>query len=393
MIQLKIKKIINYLLYLFFALFPFYTVLRFNGIPLELFIIGVLYIILLVKSFYKKKVVIPVTFFTSFFFLLIYFVLGDLLYSTINSRDLLIFIWGGVPLLLLNLIDNEIVLDKSLKLLFYSTSFLSILIVIEFFQIIDFAFIKFHTHKNGLIRLQGIGNSPNSNSFAIFIFIVLMISFKFYKKDSINNNMFYLILSSFLIFVIILCESRSLLLGIFISILMLLIWKGKMGKKMFKKIMKIFFIFLILFIFLVPNKLILKRIISSEFSNRTIRWNVAIDIWVISPIIGVGFESIKDITYENSNLERKNVHNAYLEFLAGTGLIGFFAFLIFLLNVYLLLYNFNLKSKNIYLYFIAITTFFIFNITHSMIFISSFWISLGFLEVEYYLTSRKTYAD
>ncbi len=387
MVNFNINKLLYFLLYLFFLLFPFYSVIRVKNIPLALLIMGSLYFLLFSKLAITKKIRIPITFFPSILFIFVFIGFGYLVYGRINLRILLILLWVGVPFLLLNVIKEEIVLTKIVKILFYSTSFLSFLIIMQFFRFFYFDFIKFHIHKNGLIRLKGIGPSPNSNSFAVFVFIVFVLSFQFYKKKSIKNNLVYFTLDILLLFVLVLCESRSLLFGGIISVFFIIFWKRKIKKELVLNILKssgVFIIFFLLFLALIPNKLVVKRIMSVELNYRTIRWSAAFDTWMKAPLTGVGFDNLKIVTSEEYNIPRKNIHNVYLEILAATGLLGFFSFGIFLLSIYILIYNLSMISEY-YFYFIAVSTFFIFNITHSMLFVSIFWFLIGFMEVYYFL--------
>ena len=389
---MEIRKISEYLFYLFFITLPFYSVIRIHNIPAALILLVTLFLLLIIIVSYKGKIIFPFICFISSLLAFIYVFFGKYLYLPIGLKDTLPFIWGLFPLVLLNLASYEII-KKSMKLFFFSTYFLSFLVIIEFFKIYDFGFIRFHTHKNGLIRFLGISSSnvnPNPNSFGLRIVFVFLLSLIFYKKLNFKWKIFYAVGYLFLFLVILLSESRSIIFGLLISLFILIL----LYRKIKVNIKRLIVPFLLLIVSIIAisrmNSLALKRVFSSEFSKRTVRWKSALNLFMSSPVYGVGLENIKKRTAKKYGIKPKNSHNFYLDTLAGTGLLGFSVLLFFIFYMYLQLFLLKRKDKEMFLiFFIGFTTFLLFNMSHSMFFVNDFWVFIGFFEFVYYFDYNK----
>lgn len=406
--KLTLERIIYYNVLIFLLLFPYYSAIRVNNIPVGLFILGIIIFLLVIKFFIKGTFILPRILTTLFPFVLLYVFLGSLIYkplSSITFKDFLPLLSLVFPFIILNGLDYPRIFS-AIKVLIFSTFSLSILIILEYINIFDISFINIHKEQNGFSgRLLGFGDDPNANSFGIlFFFNVVLIFYLFFRKK-INKKklhifIFFVIFLSFLLMLFV-SQGRSVLYGAIISVILYHILFLKPLR--FSQIKNFLFIFLVLIlvIFLFFNySSIFKRLSYSYSSHRLERWVSGFDIFLKNPIIGVGRDNIKKETFESLRKDPEfpkreivpgpmNVHNFYIEVLYTTGIIGFIFLIILVGKLLFLVLNIDkLDNEVSKIFFIGIVTFFIFNFFHSMFFIYIFWIYIGFAEAEYYNLKR-----
>lgn len=186
-------------------------------------------------------------------------------------------------------------------------------------------------------RLIGLVNDPN-------IFVVFATPLFFYSLFKINKSFFYFIALTLTALCILLSLSRGGILAItliafmcFLLRLTMSIAKGRLNKK------TIFWFFIlsvttiIVFYFLNVSSsissIIEKRVSTiSSGSGRIEIWKNLLSLWSESPIFGIGWYNF--LHYNIELFGRENyAHNAYLEVLVETGVIGFAIYLSFILAV------------------------------------------------------------
>lgn len=89
------------------------------------------------------------------------------------------------------------------------------------------------------------------------------------------------------------------------------------------------------------------RGLSSGFTGRSEIWAATIDLWLKSPILGVGFRQ-----HEQFLLTIVSAHNAYLAMLADTGLLGLVVYLV--LQIYSLFASWGIQDQRTRRFVIAV---------------------------------------
>lgn len=391
---ISFEKINLFLLEFFLAIFPFYNLLKFKGYQISIFLLAMMLIIIFFEFVKGKKIFIPKISLSLFLFSFIYIVLGSFIYENLKNfslRNFAPFIVFFIVFIIPNVIKKEKNLLLSMAVLFYSSVFSSVLILCEFLNIFHFNFIDIQLYSNGLKRVYGIGDFSNPNSFSILILTSMLIGFYLiFREKFFFRKIKYILGEALLSFVLILAVSRALIFSFLISLMItfFLFWK-------YFKLKYLLFTFLLIALIIVPfiGSNTMERVFSHQTSNRLSRWESGVKIFLNHPVIGVGNKNAKYLVYqqlykekklfENDYIESpKNLHNLYVQALASTGFIGFMALLFLILNLfYFFIFSLKRRSSRIFS-FLIISTFLLFNLTHSMFFVYSFWVFMGFFEAE-----------
>lgn len=159
----------------------------------------------------------------------------------------------------------------------------------------------------------------NPNSFGAFAMIgfgsTLALSYP-HKKWS--YRLFFIIT---LLLGLFLSKSRSSMIGTG-AILIIYIFAFLIERKKFKEALIISVLILIACLYIVLS-------IGSNLSGREVIWQIVIESIKEKPIFGVGFGVSTEVILSEFNL---STHNIYLKILSETGVIGFIAFLLIVLD-------------------------------------------------------------
>lgn len=190
-----------------------------------------------------------------------------------------------------------------------------------------------------LYRLFSTLLDPNFAG-AFIILIILLYSalvFEYFRKSRIEHRIFYILGYLFLFPALLLTYSRSsYIMAIFSFILFLILIKQK-------KLLLILGVFFVMGIFLLPKGLGgegVKLFRTASIFARTAQYENTLKIIFKSPIIGVGFNSLRFVSGQHGFISKKDllvthagagVPNSYLFVMATTGIMGLLLVTCFLL--------------------------------------------------------------
>lgn len=204
--------------------------------------------------------------------------------------------------------------------------------------------------------------TPNNFAIETGLFVILLLS---HKNIYHRKTMFYIAMFSLIsIIIIIACNSRSVLLAIFVTIVVAL----TPSKYKFRLQISLFISILVFPLFLVFSQISKLPLNISELfalfsrsgdpwqiitlNNRTRIWELAIyEIEQFRPLHFIGFgiygQVGSGIAYDYarniwSNMEQITLHNAFIQHFIDFGYSGLFIFILLIINIYLL------DSKNPY---------------------------------------------
>ncbi len=248
---------------------------------------------------------------------------------------------------------------------------LKIIMIVSFFHSL-FSILKyFFLHQ---YRASGNFLNPNHSAFALFVGLILILSFSMEKKK------IYILFAFPIIMAIILSRSRSTLLAIFIFLPFIFYDKKRMSKIAIYLIS--FTILIVIILLLVPNPLSRYLMRTYDpFSFRRIHiWNVGIKMFLDNWIKGVGpsnfYYRLEPYKFpEEGRIARYAItigdaHNDYIQLFAELGILSIpFTFGIFLLSRNLLKNSINsrdwrIKGTSIALLSIFFNSFFTNSIFH-----------------------------
>ncbi|MBL7086445.1 MAG: O-antigen ligase family protein [Candidatus Cloacimonetes bacterium] len=202
-------------------------------------------------------------------------------------------------------------------------------------------------YKTFIHRFQGVFSNPNSLgmflmiSLPIFTYFFLTSNTKFEKGINFTFILLIIILAIFTF-------SRAAWLGMLVFIMCILYYI----KKILFKFTFISSIILLIMLFSSPFMMELLRLSEDPFTYRDRIWQIGLENFSDSKIIGKGFGTTQQIMSNKFVLKRfdvseyhlgKHFHNIYVEILCETGLIGLLLFALFLISIS---YKFIKKIKN-----------------------------------------------
>lgn len=222
---------------------------------------------------------------------------------------------------------NKLYLLKILKFI------LSTMIIIN---TIVFIISPHWSYKTFIVRFQGIFSNPNT--LGMFLFVSLPVFVYFFlssnkKLEKIVNFTFILLIFMLAIFTF----SRAALLGMLIFMMVILFY---LKKRLFK-IIFLTSIVLLVVLFNSPTLMELFRLSEDPFTYRDRIWQIGLENFSESKIIGKGYGTTQQIMSNKFILKKydvseyhlgKHFHNIYVEILCETGLIGLLLFVIFLIS-------------------------------------------------------------
>ncbi|MBN1639116.1 MAG: O-antigen ligase family protein [Ignavibacteriales bacterium] len=245
----------------------------------------------------------------------------------------------------------------------------------------------FHTSKLGFDIYSIFATMGHKNILSIFLLLSLPLAIYFFLNTKKSWKYFSLTTITFIIINIIILQSRSVWLALFISTFLTTILFLINNKKSFhpftyfKKHRSLSFLFFslifslfILFLFTPLNNIFISKSFSTSPQGRVDLYEQSLNMFYDNPITGVGIGNwkINFPKYSFSGLEDQfneihfiRPHNDYLWVLSETGIFGFLSYLsIFILAFYLLIKNQKYQENKslqqlMYLIFFGLTSFII----------------------------------
>ena len=190
-------------------------------------------------------------------------------------------------------------------------------------------------YKTLIVRFQGVFSNPNT--LGMFLFVSLPVFVYFFlssnkKLEKIINFIFILLIFMLATFTF----SRAALLGMLIFMMVILFY---LKKRLFKIIFPTSIVLLII-LFSSPTLMELLRLSEDPFTYRDRIWQIGLENFSESKIIGKGYGTTQQIMSNKFILQKydvseyhlgKHFHNIYVEILCETGLIGLLLFVVFLI--------------------------------------------------------------
>lgn len=310
------------------------------SISLTNIMIGILIIVFLlnIKKSLKK---FPKDF---LFFIFYYFweIISNILNKTFSLKSL-DNIFDKLPYSLASLLNVEkLDIEKFLKVLFTVNVFV-------IFHAILIMYFNFPFVRNLFENDHMIGYFGNHLQYAGYISLVLIISITL----AIFHSSKYIITTLLLMVGLVLSYSRTYWISFIFVVIILLFLIRYTEENLSKKLLKGFFLVLLVIYFILPS---VKDRIGESFiesyngySHLDLRinfWNACIDIVSKNPIYGVGEISGYLITYYEKGLvdNTSHCHNVYLTIFAEKGFIGFLIFIS--LSIYFMIKYFRIFIKS-----------------------------------------------
>ncbi len=249
-----------------------------------------------------------------------------------------------------HLMRHPFLLTKILKVYIYSAITLSIL----------FSFGIGIEETEKVSRLVLFGENPNGIGLKAALALLMILSLILEKYDITKVEKIIFIIGTFpLTALVVATASRGAILVLFAgaAIMLLLLKKNVLVKVPILALAAIIGSYLLAFV--LSDELMYARIqLTLEDGNtgRNDLWEASFNIFMDHPIIGVGRAGFKPLMEEYYG-SAMGAHNAFLEILASTGIIGFIIFMVFYLNLfkYAVKNYINQKKTLFLLLFLAMT--------------------------------------
>lgn len=258
--------------------------------------------------------------------------------------------------------------------------FKNIMLVLIILNTVVFILSTQWAYKTFIARFQGVFSNPNT--LGMFLFVSLPVFVYFFlssnkKLEKIVNFIFILLIFMLAIFTF----SRAALLGMLIFMMVILFY---LKKRLFK-IIFLTSIVLLVILFSSPTLMELLRLSEDPFTYRDRIWQIGLESFSESKIIGKGYGTTQQIMSNKFILKKydvskyhlgKHFHNIYVEILCETGLIGiilFSLFIIFTIHKFVRLIKTSQNEKKIFA--ISVYSLFIGVIVHG--FFESMLLSAG----------------
>ena len=335
----------------FIASIPLSMILGNLAININIFIIIILgFLSFGIKIFITKKKILNMLIYSFFFYLFAITLLNNwnLLSENILYKEHLIKSLFYLRFLLLFLIIDKLIENKSFntKFFFISCAFFSLIISIDiiiqfFFKKNIFGFEIIIDKPSSFFGQENIAGGFIQRFIYFFIFLYLII-----KKKSNNNFLIFLLLLFFLIPIILTANRMPAIIYAF-SVILYFVLEKKFKAIFFSIIIlcsifltisftnfsnrlhtdiKIFFIDSKNIIFNAPN-LFIKNELNYNFlrNDYLIHFNTGIQIWKQNKIFGNGLKSFRlKCTKQKFQTCNTHPHNYIIEIMVDTGLIGLF---------------------------------------------------------------------
>lgn len=189
------------------------------------------------------------------------------------------------------------------------------------------------------------GYSLNPNEASIEIFIVFIVSITFFSKNKLNYLIYFVLVVSFFILEL-KGNSRALLLGMFVSLV--IIFYNIYGKRKLKFFIIFFVILSILFLIYLEEF----NVKSFGLSARDILWHDILNYTIGNNFFfGSGFNTVKLIIQETHSIT-STAHNTFIEIFVSSGIIGLCIFIYILYRF--IKYFWKLEYEKTYLFYVGL---------------------------------------
>ncbi len=337
------------------------------------------------KWYLKQDIKLPI-----FFYLFIAFSVITLI-STVFSINPQNSLSENKELLIFLLIPSfMLILNSRKRVIFslYTALFSSVLsAIIGLFSII----------KNGISlshRLKGLTSHWMTYSGLLMLTFMFFAILSFYEKDKFKKKL-YISSNLFILFIILLTLTRSVWLGIVLSLIAFLIYYNY---RYF-----VFFVIGIVTIFIILPNNIKSRVFSifdlknESNKDRIYMYYTAVKIFKNYPLFGVGTDNVKYVYKKYKHPEAKNIpphlHNNFLQILAERGVFALIAFILSFIYMFIELVK-NIKSREDFTKYYSLSSMFVlisfliaglfeYNFGDSEVkFLLLFYIILGFVKLK-----------
>ncbi|MPM35933.1 hypothetical protein SDC9_82527 [bioreactor metagenome] len=206
----------------------------------------------------------------------------------------------------------------------------------------------------------GLTDQVGINGFYITLSVLYWL--QVYKN---KRSLKYLVLIGIMIFALILTGKRSMFLAVFIGFLLLSVSSGKINFKLKNVIYSLLAILFIVYLFtFVPqaNRLLIRvfGLSGGDYSsNRFDMWDTLLSLSIKKPILGYGY-------WTSGSVLGFTPHNAFLQILFETGMIGFILWCLILMKIVSITYKAyksDIPQKYRYYSLSVITSFSIWSLT------------------------------
>ena len=351
----------------FIALFPVTLLIGSSFINSSIVLIDILFLFLLIKekklNFLKNQ--------SFYILLLLWTVLIINMLLSINTENSLSRSIGFIRFIIF-IFAIKFILNKNKtddKLIFVSWSIIFFIVTIDiiFESIFGFNTLGFQSYLPG--RVSSFLNDELKIGNFYFGFILLTLSFIYYK---LKSDKIFIIFLIFLIFVSFLIGERSNFIKIFIITFLFFLVVDK--TILWKKLLLFFITLALIFFTISKNENLKERFYNQIFVNLVehnydikkffrfttygAHYDTAIQIFKNHPYFGVGLKNYRiesgKAKYENPNFifneKRKTTHphQIHFEFLAEMGLFGYISFFIFFFIFLTRSIKIQIKNKNLY---------------------------------------------
>lgn len=259
--------------------------------------------------------------------------------SSIPHLRSIVTLLGSIAayLLCVNLVDSRAEFKTIIRILIISTLIISITVIIQSIAKGVFG-IDLEIGSRTFIEIErGLGYLPrstsifrDSNALGYFLLPGLMILIYLYViKKASSRRLLSISFVSIIALAILISYSRGTWLGVFVSLVCLIVIPAALEKPKYRPFIIILFALIIALLIMTPIGIITNEFIVTPFKNiqqqnvdiRLQIWSDAIKKFSSSPIVGIGMGS-----YRYDHGMELVIHNTYLQVLVGFGIFGFIPF-------------------------------------------------------------------
>ena len=290
----------------------------------------------------------------------------------VSLREFIVFLFYIILFfIIINNIKEKLQFNSLIKILFLTSTIISIFTLMHYYGV-DLTYLKAYSDI-----VSPIGNKNLISNYLATIFPII---FSYYLlEDTRKNKIIYYLILSICYTTIIICQTRSIWIGIFLTLMIgiFLFIKYKLSFNIFRKNNKWLILLFVTFtvitvIFSTENILNKSRITTvqkmasiyednfSSINERLFIWRATTDMIKEKPLFGSGIGSFKInyLYYQAKIFEDNNeylkywmytldAHNEYLQIGAELGLVGLLIFLYMMYIFYSLFLQYIKKEKNI----------------------------------------------
>lgn len=292
---------------------------------------GLLFIIYIIRLIYKQDQDLWKSKLSKFLLLFAVVSLLSVFWANDKYRTIRFFVSPLLKYLLIYyLIINYITTEKKFKKIF-KIYWLS--------HIISAGYAIYNYYFLGIKRTSGFTHNPNRLGAIMMMFIIVNFSIALFKENGFKTRLISIsgIVIGFL--ALFSTASRGALIGLILSLFVISILKDW-------KILIYLLIGLLILGMFIPeyykNRIFkLTDLESNNVKSRIAMYKAGIDLFRQNPILGIGLNNVRTVydTYDLNEFDdfggnHRNLHNLFINILVELGIIGFFVFVMILINIF-----------------------------------------------------------